>query len=150
MRIRPRFPRSRFFRLTPADWWLLVAAALAQVAVAAALRAMPLPVLRARAGRLRRPAQFLVGGSDERIIWAIEATGRRLGRSSTCLVRALVAELLLDTGNGSICLTIGIRRTAGTLEGHAWLARNGRVLIGAPADQYTPMVDGTNSSTSRS
>ena len=146
MRIRPRFPRSRFFRLTPADWWLLVAAALAQVAAAAALRAMPLPALRARAARLRRPAQFLVRGSDERIIWAIEATGRRLGRLSTCLLRALAAELLLDAGNGGICLTIGIKRTADTLEAHAWLARNGRVLIGAPVDEYIPMVDGTNPS----
>jgi len=150
MRIGPRLWRSRFFRLTPADWWLLVAATLAQVAAAAALRAMPLPALRARAGRLRRPAQFLVRGSDERIIWAIEATGRRLGRSSTCLLRALVAELLLDTGNGTICLTIGIRRTADKLEAHAWLARNGRVLIGAPADEYTPMVDWTSPAASRS
>ena len=150
MRSRPRLQRSRFFRLTPADWWLLVAAALAQVAAAAALHAMPLPALRTRAGRLRRPAQFLVRGTDERIIWAIEATGQRLGRLSSCLVRALVAELLLDTGNGTICLTIGVRRTADMLEAHAWLARNGRVLIGAPADEYLPLVDWTRPSASRS
>ena len=111
---------------------------------------MPLPALRTRAGRLRRPVQFLVRGSDERIIWAIEATGRRLGRLSTCLLRALVAELLLETGNGTICLTIGIRRTADTLEAHAWLARDGRVLIGAPADEYIPMVDWTSPPASRS
>jgi Transglutaminase-like superfamily len=150
MRIGPRLSRSRFFRLTPADWWLLVAVTLAQITTAAALRAMPLPTLRSRASRLCRPAQFLVRGSDERIIWAIEATGRRLGRSSTCLLRALVAELLLDTGNGTICLTIGIRRTADNLDAHAWLARDGRVLIGAPADDYTPIVDWTSPSASRS
>jgi hypothetical protein len=150
MRIRPRLSRPRFFRLTPADWWLLVAVAVAQVAAAAALHAMPLPALRTRAGRLRRPAQFLVHGSDERIVWAIEATARRLGRLSTCLLRALVAELLLDTGNDTICFTIGIRRTADALEAHAWLARNGRVIIGAPADEYIPMVDWTSSSASRS
>ena len=150
MRIGPRLSRSGFFRLTPADWWLLVAVTLAQVAAAAALHTMPLPALRTGASRLRRPAQFLVRGSDERIIWAIEATGRRLGRWSTCLLRALVAELLLDTGNGTVCLTIGIRRTADNLEAHAWLARNGRVLIGSPADDYTPIVDWTSPSATHS
>ena len=150
MRIGSRLSRSRFVRLTPAEWWLLAAATLAQLTAAAALWVMPLPALRTCAGRLRRPAQFLVRGSDERIIWAIEATGRRLCRSSTCLLRALVAELLLDTVNGTICLTIGIRRTADNLEAHAWLARNGRVLIGAPADEYIPMVDWTSPSASRS
>ena len=146
MTIRPRLLRSRFFQLTPADWWLLVAVALAQVAAAAALHAMPLPALRTRAGRLRRPAQFLVRGSDERIVWAIEATGRRLGRVSTCLLRALVAELVLNPKGGTICLTIGIRRTADTLQAHAWLARNGRVLIGAPEDGYAPLVNWTSPS----
>ena len=107
---------------------------------------MPLPALRTRAGRFHRLAQFLVRGADERIIWAIEATGRRLGRLSTCLLRALVAEVVLDPKGGSICLTIGVRRTADTFEAHAWLARNGRILIGGPADEYAPLVNWTSSS----
>src|SRR5437867_4014798 len=96
MTIRRRRPRWRFFQLTLADWWLLATTAVAQVVAAAALHAMPLPALRTRISRFRRLARFLVRGSDERIIWAIEATGRRLGRVSTCLLRALVAELVLD------------------------------------------------------
>ncbi|PYR59191.1 MAG: lasso peptide biosynthesis B2 protein [Acidobacteria bacterium] len=128
--------------LTAADWRLLVAVAVAQVVAAAALRAMPLQALRARAGRFRRLAEFLVHGSDERIVWAIEATGRRLGRLSTCLIRALVAELVLDANDGPLSLTIGVRRTAaGTLEAHAWLARRDRILIGATADEYFPLVN---------
>jgi Transglutaminase-like superfamily len=147
MTIGPRLLRSRFFRLTPADWWLLFAVAVAQVVAAAALRAMPLPALRKRASRFRRLAQCLVRGSDERIIWAIEATGRRLGRVSTCLLRALVAELVLNPKGGTICLTIGVKRTADTFEAHAWLARNGHVLIGGtPADEYAPLVNWTSPS----
>jgi Transglutaminase-like superfamily len=129
-------------RLTAADWRLLVAVAVAQVVAAAALRAMPVQALRAGAGRFRRLARFLVHGSDERIVWAIEATGRRLGRLSTCLIRALVAELVLDSNEGPLSLTIGVRRTAaGTLEAHAWLARRDRILIGATADEYVPLVN---------
>ena len=76
-------PGTRLVRrrvaLTAKDWQLLVAAALAQVITAAALRAMPLLSLRTRAARFRRLAQMLMRGSEERVIWAIEATGRRLG-----------------------------------------------------------------------
>ncbi len=123
-----------------ADWRLLVAVALAQLAAAAAVRAVPLPTVRAAARRIRRPARFAADGSDERILWAIAATGRRLGGLSSCLIRALVAELLLDTSPGPTYLTIGVRRVAGTIQAHAWLTRADRILIGATADEYVPFV----------
>jgi hypothetical protein len=127
--------------LAAADWWLLIVVAFAQVVTRIALRGIPLSVLRAKAARLRRLAQFAVRGSEERVAWAIEATGRRLGGSSTCLVRALVAELVLGSPERPVTLTIGVRRTAsGALEAHAWVGREGRVLIGVTSDQYVPLV----------
>ena len=141
----PWLPRRRGRRLSPADWRLLAAAAVAQVVTAVALRGVPLPALRGGVSRFRRPARFLAPGSDERIVWAIEATGRRLGRLSTCLIRALVAELMVDSHTGPVSLTIGVRRTAtGTLEAHAWLARQDRVLIGATADEYVALATWTS------
>ena len=141
----PRLPRWRWCGLTAADCRLLAAAAAAQVVTAAALRAVPLPPLRAGASRCRRFAQVLVRGSDQRIVWAIEATGRRMGRLSTCLIRALVAEFLVDPDAGPVSLTIGVRRTAaGMLEAHAWLARKDRVLIGATTDEYIPLATWTS------
>ena len=127
--------------LTATDWQLLAAAALAQVITAAALRAMPLLRLRTRAARFRRLAQMLMRGSEERVIWAIQSTGRRLAGLSTCLVRALVADLVLGSPGRPLCLTIGVRRAAdGTLEGHAWVGREGSVLIGVTSDTYLPLV----------
>ena len=145
-RMAPPRRRSRGWRcgLTAADWRLLVAVAVAQVVAAAALRAMPLRALRLRISRCRRVARFLVRDSDKRIAWAIEATGRRLGRLSTCLIRALVAELVLDSNDGPVSLTIGVRRTAGALEAHAWVARQDRVLIGATTGAYVPLVTWTS------
>ena len=106
---------------------------------------MPLSALRTGASRVRRLGQFFVRGSDERIVWAIEAVGRRLGRLSTCLIRAIVAELVLNAGDGPVRLTIGVKRTAaGTLEAHAWVTRQDRVLIGATADEYVPLATWTN------
>ena len=108
---------------------------------------MTLLAFRARISRCRRLTRFLVRSSDTRVAWAIEATGRRLGRLSTCLVRALVAELVLDSNDGPVSLTIGVRRTAaGALEAHAWLARQDRVLIGATTDAYVPLVTWTSRS----
>jgi hypothetical protein len=146
---------QRYFRTTKeegetsankslADWWLLMVATAAQLGVAAALRIMPLSAWRLRAGRWRSLAQFLVRGSNHRIAWAIEATGRRLGRASTCLIRALAAELLLDAHEGPVTLTIGVRRTAaGAFHAHAWLASENRVLVGATRDEYLPMASWT-------
>ena len=141
----PRLLRGRRRRLSPADWRLLAAVAVAQVVTAAALRAVPLSALRTAASRFRRLARFLARGSDQRIVWAIEATGRRLGRLSTCLIRALVAELVVDPNDGPVSLTIGVRRTAaGTFEAHAWLARRDHVLIGATADEYVALTTWTS------
>jgi hypothetical protein len=130
--------------LTPADWRLLAAVAVAQIGAAVALRAMSLLTLRTGMSRVRRLGQFFVRGSDERIAWAIEAVGRRLGRLSTCLIRAVIAELVLNESSGPVNVTIGVKRTAaGTLEAHAWVTRQDRVLVGAPADEYVPLATWT-------
>jgi hypothetical protein len=127
--------------LSAADLRLLLGVAAAQVVAAVAVRAMPASVLGRRAARLRPIVQLAVRGPEDRVIWAIRATGRRLGRISTCLVRAVVADLVMEE-TAARTLTIGVRRTtAGALEAHAWLARGDRVLIGATADTYAPLVE---------
>jgi hypothetical protein len=145
--MRPgRRSRGPWSRLTAADRRLVLSVAVAQVAAAAGLRAMPMQALRTGALRFRRLARWLVRGADERKAWAIEATGRRLGRLSTCLIRAIVAELVLDSDDGPVSLTIGVKRTAaGALDAHAWLARRDRVLVGGTtADEYVPLVTWTS------
>jgi hypothetical protein len=139
-----RLPRRGWPRLTAADWRLVGTVALAQIVAAAALCAIPLPAVRVGARRLRPLARFFVRGADDRIAWAIEATGRRLHRLSTCLVRALVGELVFDSQGGPVSLTIGVRRTAaGIIEAHAWIARGDCVILGATSDEYIPLVTWT-------
>jgi Transglutaminase-like superfamily len=117
------------------DWTLLAGAAAAQLAVACALRTMPLPALRSRARRVRPLARMLLRGSDERVIWAVEATGRRLAPISTCLVRALVVEMRLSSKERPLSLAIGVKRSeAGALHSHAWVLSGGRSLVGGPLD----------------
>jgi len=110
----------------------VLGAALTQVVIAAALRAMSFGTL-TRAVRGGRPIfQWLLRGSETRVVWAITATGRRLGSFSTCLVRALVGELALSSPARALQVRIGVRRNGNGLDGHAWLVDGERVLLGDP------------------
>jgi Transglutaminase-like superfamily len=129
----------RCARLRAFEWRLLTAAAAAQIAIAAALRLAPLGRVR-RGAAFARPIVRAIGrGSDDRVVWAILATGRRLRRWSTCLVRALAAEMIVADGR-DLVLTIGVKRTGRLVDAHAWLARGDRVLVGETADEFAPLV----------
>lgn len=118
----------------------------AQCAVAAALRIASIASVRAGVRACRGAAAVLVPRSNEQIAWAIEATGRRLGNVGSCLVRALVAEMLLDCADGVVRVSLGVKHDAdGSFRAHAWVTRNDRVLVGAPAHEYVPLVTWTAS-----
>ena len=131
-------------RLTLSDAWLLVFATATQLLVRGALVLMPLPSLRDGAAACRPLARLLLRGLEDRIPWAIEASGSRLGHASSCLTRALAGEALLHSTAAHVELTIGVRHSAsGTLESHAWLTRDDRIVIGAPAHGYVPIATWT-------
>ena len=92
--------------------------------------------------RLRPLANFLLKGSEERVIWAIEASGRRLAGVSTCLVRAIVVEMRLSTPERPLRLTIGVKRAlVGDLQAHAWVDDRRRILIGeSTAEEFVPLL----------
>ena len=105
------------------------------MAVAGALRMASLPKIRTGAAQLRAVWHVLLPGSDERVLWAIDATGRRLTGISTCLVRAIVVEARLTTAERPLRLTIGVMRpSGGALQSHAWVLDAERVLVGGPID----------------
>jgi hypothetical protein len=132
---------ARVVRLSAADWRLLAGASVAQALTACALRMLTLPTLRTVAARLRPLAHFILKGSDERVIWAVEASGRRLAGVSTCLVRAIVVDLRLSSPERPLRLTIGVKRApVGDLQSHAWVEDRQRILIGGPAQDFLPMV----------
>jgi hypothetical protein len=122
---------------------LLVGVVVAQVVIAAALRLMPLSSLWTRLAGARDRVQSLVHARESQVIWAIDATGARLRGISTCLVRALVAEILLGSPGRPLSFAIGVRHgTNGALEAHAWVARGDRVIVGAQiAGDYAPLLE---------
>jgi hypothetical protein len=125
-------------RALPASQVRLLAGVCAvQVAIGTTLRLVPLPWLRRMVHGVRPLARRRTSRSEHEIGWAIEAVGRRLPGLSTCFVRALAADLLLQGGD----IRIGVRRTAaGALESHAWFERDGRAIVGGSGAGFVPFT----------
>jgi len=130
-------------RLTVADCRLLVSVRLLETVARVAVVYVPLPTARRTLAKLRPLAIALSGNAPEhRVIWAVEA-GSRWAGATTCLARALAAELLLPATGAPLVVTIGVTSPArGLLKSHAWVERDGRVLVGGDESrcEYEPFV----------
>ncbi len=63
-------------------------------------------------------------------VWAVQAVSRRIP-AATCLTQAIAARLLLLGSGHDTELCIGVARDAtGSFRAHAWLEREGRIIIG--------------------
>lgn len=71
----------------------------------------------------------------ERAAWAAGAVGRRLLPDRPCLTQAIVLQyVLLRRGDDDAKLRLGVTRgDDATLQAHAWIERDGEILIGGAA-----------------
>jgi hypothetical protein len=116
---------KRWMSLSPRERRAFVAAFASQVAIAVALRSLPLSAVRralARSSTLTRRAA--TAAEDPALLslltWAAGASGRRLGPVSTCLTRTLAVQWLAARRGVVVPIHIGVRR-AGALDAHAWI-----------------------------
>lgn len=79
---------------------------------------------------------------QRRVVGAVEAVGRRLLGNKPCLTQAMVARRLLRMGGYDAALRIGVTKDGRALLAHAWLERDGRVIIGGRASpaRYKPLA----------
>ena len=139
----------RFLRLTWADKVLLVQAVLLLTAVRVGLSLLPFQTLRKLlAGAAKAPASSIVqknpANQPPRVIWAVAVAGRSFPSIGTCLMQAFAAHVLLGRRHYPTQLRIGVTRNEkGKFLGHAWLEREGTVIIGGDAlkeQHYTPLL----------
>ena len=99
--------------------------------------------LAATAGDSRLPAVRRC--SADQVAWAVTAAAKRSPCGSTCLATALVGQALMWRHGHDARLRIGVRRDRNTEFGaHAWLEREGRVVVGGPrsvVDRYEPFPE---------
>jgi hypothetical protein len=133
---------ASFLALPRAERRLLVAAAGLLGAIRIGLWVLPFRSVHGaiRALGARPPTRDGKGPPAERIVWAVGAADRLVPRT-TCLVRALAAHALLARHGHASQLRLGVAGGAGRrFEAHAWLERDGRVLIGGPVEgRYVPL-----------
>ena len=81
--------------------------------------------------RLKCWAACMGSGAEplERLVWAVRAVARRLP-GCTCLVSALTLQRLLSRQGYVSELHVGVARQGETFAAHAWLMRDGKLLIG--------------------
>ena len=133
---------ARFLALPPAEQRLIVAAAGILAATRVGLWVLPFRWVRGAMDAVgnRHRARDGGGPSIERIVWAVGAVDRLVPRT-TCLVRALATQTLLARRGHASQLRLGVAGGAGrTFEAHAWLERDGQILIGGPLEaRYVPL-----------
>lgn len=122
---------ARIARLKPKDAALLAATAGLLIQARLRLRVQKFESIVAWASRTG-------GGTEpvERLSWAMRAMSRRLP-AFTCLAQALALQRLLSANGHRSELRIGVDRRNSDFSAHAWLVRDGVVLIGGDdCDRY--------------
>ena len=133
----------RFFELSSVERRLLLKAALVLVAARLGLWLLPLRRLRGLLARAAHPsadAHVAAPSALERVVWAIEAAARSIPKS-TCLVKALAAQVLLGRAGYPARLHVGVANQDKGFEAHAWLECEGKIVIGEPEPgHYSPLL----------
>jgi hypothetical protein len=134
---------ARFVALPAAERRLIVAAVGLLTTIRLGLWVLPFRWVHGAVrplGSHARPPLRRAGPYLERVVWAVAMADRIVPRT-TCLVRALAAQALLARRGHASQLRLGVTRGSGrAFEAHAWLERDGRVLIGGPVEaRYVPL-----------
>ena len=137
---------SKFVSLSTRERTLLVQATILLAVARIGLRTLPFATLRNILSKLSTIGTHSGGRmSDNRVgkqvVWAVDTVGRHLPLIGTCLTQALAAHVLLSRSGLQSDLRIGVTRDPnGKFVAHAWLEKQGAILIGGDCSKdYTPM-----------
>ena len=135
----------KFFARSWTDRKLLVRAFVLVCAVRVGLWALPFRTVHRLAECPVTPKAMTpeeVRRDLRRIVGAVEAMSRRLLGNKPCLTQALAAQRILRQEGIDSALRIGVAKEGHELLAHAWLERDGRVVIGgwASPSRYKPLA----------
>ena len=126
---------AAFFALPLGDRSLLLQSLATVVAVRLGLSLIAIDRLRTWAGRMTPGTRPV-----DRIAWAVAAASRLLP-GTTCLASALALQRRLSAEGHASELHIGVAHQEEKFAAHAWLACEGRILVGElDHDRYTRLV----------
>lgn len=130
--------RSRFISLSSEERHLLIKSAVLLWAVRVGLWTLPFRIIYNNTTVKCPVSPKQAGISEELIIWAVKVASRCVP-CATCLTQAMVARILLSSYGYSADLRIGVAREGDRLTAHAWLEKEGTVIIGRTMCDYKPL-----------
>lgn len=118
-------------RLTWSQWRDLSRASAWILGTRAALSVLSWKRVSNAFSQTHRPVGPLNLSRAKQTVWAVDAVAKRILGDKPCLTQALVARhLLRDYGVETDLLLGAARKETGEIEAHAWLEREGIVVIG--------------------
>jgi hypothetical protein len=109
------------------------------------LRLLPFQTLRRLLAYIMRTHAESQGGDHailQQVVWAVTGASRYVP-AATYLTQALATQVLLSRLGHPASLRIGVARSeAGEFQAHAWVACQGRVVIGSinALSRFTPLL----------
>jgi hypothetical protein len=131
----------KFLHLSSIERGLLAKAAVLLCAMRLSVCLLPFRTLqffvsRAKRSSIRRCKTDRI--SLDQITWAVTVASRYLPGKTSCLSKALAAQILLARAGYSTQMQVGIARgDEGKLKGHAWVEFQGKILFGDDGSSYT-------------
>lgn len=123
----------RHLRRPGADWKLFARAYVLVWMIRVALWLVPFRILYKWAIEFRKGRigdKPLAPSAVNKVVWAVSAAAKRVPRA-TCLTQALATQIMLGRRGHRATLQLGIMKSkAGKFDAHAWVERNGKILIG--------------------
>lgn len=90
------------------------------------------------AGRPPRRRRRFATDEARWVSWAVETLGARPWTRALCLPRALAAHAMLRRRGIASRLCVGVKRSRGALDAHAWVELGGdKIVGGAEAGDFT-------------
>jgi hypothetical protein len=125
---------GKLLRLTRSKRYLLFKACLLLTSIRLGLGLLPFQVLmRVVGAACKSNIQSILPSSSpiESVVWAVEGISRHMPGHTKCLARALTTKVLLHQQGYASNLQIGVAKSDnGSLEAHAWIEYEGRIVIG--------------------
>ena len=76
----------------------------------------------------------------EKLTWAVAVMSMYVPKA-TCLTRALAAQILLAGQNYPSNIKIGVSKTEGNFEAHAWLESGDKIVLGQSETEFVPILN---------
>ena len=130
-------------QLSGTEWRLVLKVTFLLPVVRLGVKLLPFKTVMSLSGW--HPSRYANGArasviSPDRLARLVEVVSHHSFLRPTCLDKAVVLVGLLRRNGVEADLQIGVTKTDGKFEAHAWVEHRGQVILGGPVERYAPLL----------